>query len=680
MRLLAYGAFSGLLTSYIIFSAFRTRSNFYSAAVFLGQSHASILILWNFGLFFAIMLAKLVQAVFFGTLRSIELERLHERTWYAVTESLLALTIFRDEFDTMFVILFVTLLLVKMFHWLAADRVEWMEQMPNVTRLFHMRMAAVITALLIIDAIAIRLTVRSVLVDGPSVSIMLAAEYAILLATLFATAAKYALNVVEMRSEQAWEAKSIHLLHVELVTEFIKLVTYSLFFALIVTFYGLPLNLLRDLYVTARSFVLKVRDLRRYRVATRDMDTKYPNATLSELDNMTDKTCIICREEMEARPGNPEDRPPPVEGDTTTRITQQPLPAQGPNDTPKKLACGHVFHFHCLKSWLERQQSCPTCRRSVLTDLPPVAQPGVMPAGRQPPAELNPFAVRPPGLERRHAVGNGDPPRTEEAVSTLPYTPHPNMQTENALRKFIASRGPGYRIIPPSTGSAQPAATPSSQPGSASEGTAALAPTSETAAQSGSAAPSASVHEPAAVASADASTSDPRKAAAEAALRRLESLRPALGRAESTKTVRQASPELIVRATPLPTTDEPVEPPTVTEASFADSLSKAKGKGKEREHQRGIRSFPRLIPLFDIEDGSADRPSFTRDLQTFLQKSRHSAEYACSSAHADPAHEAVQKQLRTLVEVQQQITSCIESSLKALHQMQSSEENAESEA
>jgi E3 ubiquitin-protein ligase synoviolin len=24
------------------------------------------------------------------------------------------------------------------------------------------------------------------------------------------------------------------------------------------------------------------------------------------------------------------------------------------------LPCGHIFHFHCLRSWLERQQTCPT--------------------------------------------------------------------------------------------------------------------------------------------------------------------------------------------------------------------------------------------------------------------------------------------------------------------------------
>lgn len=32
----------------------------------------------------------------------------------------------------------------------------------------------------------------------------------------------------------------------------------------------------------------------------------------------------------------------------------------------KKLPCGHLFHVHCLRSWLERQHTCPTCRAPLL--------------------------------------------------------------------------------------------------------------------------------------------------------------------------------------------------------------------------------------------------------------------------------------------------------------------------
>lgn len=51
-------------------------------------------------------------------------QRLQERGWFAVTETLLALTIFREEFDTYFILFFVSLLFLKVFHWLIADRIE----------------------------------------------------------------------------------------------------------------------------------------------------------------------------------------------------------------------------------------------------------------------------------------------------------------------------------------------------------------------------------------------------------------------------------------------------------------------------------------------------------------------------------------------------------------------------
>lgn len=122
-----------------------------------------------------------------------------------------------------------------------------------------------------------------------------------------------------------------------------KLFTYSIFFAVITAHFGLPLNLVRDLYMTTASFFSRVTAFQRYRSATRDMDQRYPNATEAELA-ATDGTCIICREEMNF---NAPDAAPAQ-------------PADGPNMTPKKLPCGHIFHFSCLRSWLERQQNCPT--------------------------------------------------------------------------------------------------------------------------------------------------------------------------------------------------------------------------------------------------------------------------------------------------------------------------------
>lgn len=34
-------------------------------------------------------------------------------------------------------------------------------------------------------------------------------------------------------------------------------------------------------------------------------------------------------------------------------------------ETGRKLPCGHLFHNFCLRSWLEQDTSCPTCRKSL---------------------------------------------------------------------------------------------------------------------------------------------------------------------------------------------------------------------------------------------------------------------------------------------------------------------------
>ena len=238
-------------------------------------------------------------------------------------------------------------------------------------------MVTVLSTLWVIDTLLIVFATESILMDGPSVMIMFASEYMIMLATLLGTTLKYGVNVHDLRSEVPWENRSVYIFYIELMCDFIKLATYLCFFSLILTFYGLPLNVLRDLWMTARSFIVKIGDLLRYRSATRNMDERYPNATHEELEHMSDKTCIICREEMEARAPSappqaavagvaaqaqtPAARRPTV-NPPAARAAAAPAPAgrQGPNDTPKKLPCGHIFHFHCLRSWLERQQSCPT--------------------------------------------------------------------------------------------------------------------------------------------------------------------------------------------------------------------------------------------------------------------------------------------------------------------------------
>ncbi|BFZ58222.1 E3 ubiquitin-protein ligase hrd1 [Savitreella phatthalungensis] len=385
-RALGYCALSTAVTAAVILNAFEKRPNFYASCVYLSQSSACLMVLTNMFLCMTFMLGKLLQTLLFGRLRAIETEHLYERAWYAVTETCLAMTIFRDEFDSRFFVFFTALLFLKIFHWLAQDRVEFMEQTPEVAWKFHARMLTCIGLLLTIDFGLVKLCMEHVLSRGPNVMIMFAFEFTILASSALAIAGKYALNLAETRQPEPWDNKSLYTFYLELVCEFVKLVTYLGFFATILTFYGLPLHIIRDLYVTMRSFTSKCANFMRFRRATSNMDAQYPDATVSELDATGDKTCIVCRDDMvhasEAR----------AEG-TTQQATL---------DKPKKLPCGHILHLRCLRSWLERQQSCPMCRRPVLESPRPARAPTLPPLPVQPvpqfvrePAQPAPDATAP---------------------------------------------------------------------------------------------------------------------------------------------------------------------------------------------------------------------------------------------------------------------------------------------
>ena len=126
-------------------------------------------------------------------------------------------------------------------------------------------------------------------------------------------------------------------------------------------FYGMPIHIIRDVALTIRSFYKRITDFIRYRQATRDMNARYPDATAEEVTR--EDVCIICREDM--RPWQQSNAPEPHRPDNVGAAPATP-PVVDERLRPKKLPCGHILHFACLRSWLERQQNCPTCRRPVL--------------------------------------------------------------------------------------------------------------------------------------------------------------------------------------------------------------------------------------------------------------------------------------------------------------------------
>ncbi|OBT54439.1 hypothetical protein VE04_04375 [Pseudogymnoascus sp. 24MN13] len=397
------------------------------------------MVLTNLALFVVASFIYCLQRICYGPLRPIEVEQLYEKGWFAITETCLAMTIFRDEVGAWFLVMFVGLMAGKVWGWVGEGRVEILEQQPPANpRLFHIRLSISLTMSILYDACLLSYAINSVIQQArPNMMVMFLFEFAILTASSFSTALRYGISLIEakviklqtremlesrraevrrqrqemIREREAaaasgeplsteaaeeplpseddieemdieppgWETKGHWVLTLDLMTDFVKLGIYSAFFCILLTFYGLPIHIMRDLFLTARSFLKRLSAFLKYRNATRDMNQRYPDATEEEIQR--EDTCIICREEMtpwsvtNPAPGAPEAGAPPPP------VARSPIISE--RSRPKKLPCGHVLHLGCLKSWLERQQVCPTCRRPVVDTRPAGAQ-APRPPGPQP--------------------------------------------------------------------------------------------------------------------------------------------------------------------------------------------------------------------------------------------------------------------------------------------------------
>ncbi|KAL7550320.1 hypothetical protein ACHAWF_013576 [Thalassiosira exigua] len=123
---------------------------------------------------------------------------------------------------------------------------------------------------------------------------------------------------------------------IELQAQAAKFLFYVVFFAIVFTYYGMPINIFREVYVSFQQLRRRLVAFNTYRRLTHDMDRRFePIRDEEELDRLG-HTCIICRDAMDLSGG-----------------------------CVKLPGCGHAFHAHCLREWLVQQQTCPTCRADI---------------------------------------------------------------------------------------------------------------------------------------------------------------------------------------------------------------------------------------------------------------------------------------------------------------------------
>jgi E3 ubiquitin-protein ligase synoviolin len=136
----------------VVYHAAATREQFYPAMLYLASSKLSLLVLSNLALLLLFLCARCVKTLFLGRLREAEVERLYELGRHELMETCLALTIFRDQFDSTLLFMFLALISVKLFHCLAHKRLEYVETTPALRFLAHARLLLFLFLLLTVDA------------------------------------------------------------------------------------------------------------------------------------------------------------------------------------------------------------------------------------------------------------------------------------------------------------------------------------------------------------------------------------------------------------------------------------------------------------------------------------------------------------------------------------------------
>jgi len=243
---------------------------------------------------------------------------------------MLALTIFREELNMKMLMLFTALIFIKLFHWLAAMRVEAIARSEVMARWQHIRLVALLAFLAAIDwAFVVSIAVVLLRARAASVLLLFGFEFLILAVSLASIFIKYVMLQLDARWEargqhwnnkNTWSAKAemhrqavetararsarcclfclCRMFYLDLCGDLLRLCLYLLFFLIICNFYGLPLHLIRELGITFFTLRERISKFLHYRRITANMQTRFPDATAAEIE-AGDKTCIVCREDME---------------------------------------------------------------------------------------------------------------------------------------------------------------------------------------------------------------------------------------------------------------------------------------------------------------------------------------------------------------------------------------------
>ncbi|OTF76745.1 E3 ubiquitin-protein ligase AMFR-like protein, partial [Euroglyphus maynei] len=287
-----------------------------------------------------ILFGKLIQKLVFGELRQSEQQLLRDKFWnFLLYKFIFVFSVinvqYMDElilWCAWFSILGFMFLLTN----LCKERFSFLMNTPTISRIEHIKLLTLLISLLIST---LPLFIIACLVGyhtSFSIGIFLFCEISLISLRTLQCLILYLIHLWDLRHDTIWEKRTAIIYYIELIFDLsVLFIDFSHHIHMLssgnIILSVSSVVILFQLRTIFIDIIRRIRKHRNYLQVLNLMEENFPTTSPDEL-NDENNDCAICWDRME---------------------------------NARRLPCGHFFHTACLRSWLEQDTSCPTCRHSL---------------------------------------------------------------------------------------------------------------------------------------------------------------------------------------------------------------------------------------------------------------------------------------------------------------------------
>uniref|UniRef100_A0A8C8FG51 E3 ubiquitin-protein ligase AMFR n=1 Tax=Oncorhynchus tshawytscha TaxID=74940 RepID=A0A8C8FG51_ONCTS len=286
------------------------------------------------------LIAKMIQCMVFGPLRVSEKQHLKDKFWNFIFYKFIfifgVLNVQMVEEVVMWCLWFSALVFLHLMVQLCKDRFEYLSFSPTTSMNSHVRVLTLLVSLLLgCCGLAVVCGLLGAAHGMHTLSFM-AAECLLVTVRTGHVIMRYTIHLWDLNHPGTWESKGSYVYYTDFIME-LSMLSLDLMHHIHMLLFGniwlsmASLVIFMQLRYLFHEVQRRIRRHKNYLRVINNMEARFAVATAEELVTNNDD-CAICWDTMQ---------------------------------TARKLPCGHLFHNSCLRSWLEQDTSCPTCRMSL---------------------------------------------------------------------------------------------------------------------------------------------------------------------------------------------------------------------------------------------------------------------------------------------------------------------------